>query len=484
MKRSQIVENADSLTIGSDPEALWYDRTSGLEVRPLQLAELDFANMSMSGPLGADGESGSSWLAELRPEPSSSPMGHVKEISRLIDQVEEIHRNTLGVVSLVSTSRRRPIGGHIHFGHTTLCENVDLCRACTDNLNYWLLPLTLPLFDKLSFHGRLNNYGNPEDEPFRMQNWGFEYRVLPSWIQSEAIAQGVLTLAYVIVKLTIGGKLIIRNRKRDRNYVARICHTYSEDSPDFFRFLDVRQDNIHTFLKHTETDHYFKEIAAFIAELPTHAKMPHFDVLKGWGRAVIPLDNISTKQYAVSKRLGTTRPEPRIHWDKRVRKNGAVYAYPLVDLNTSINVPDDISGEEVLSPASVKAIIKQAKKEAKKHGLWFRIQDRQKAEVMKLSQKWSNDFAAGEVPEHFVKRYSADDIKYLKNKAQAIKLDFYRDAINAIENGDMGSAKLRKMREQYKKLYQTDRAIYFSTAAGSINVSTWDADILGLAGEV
>jgi hypothetical protein len=130
-------------------------------------------------------------LAELRPSPAAEP--------------EELFRNLYAAMRLAASrindaslewlaggmpAKGLPLGGHIHVSGVPL--NADLLRAMD---NYMALPLVL--LEDSTTKRRRPRYGALGD--FRRQfHGGFEYRTLPSWIVSPAVAMGVLALAKVV----------------------------------------------------------------------------------------------------------------------------------------------------------------------------------------------------------------------------------------------------------------------------------------------
>ncbi|MBD0380447.1 putative amidoligase domain-containing protein [Paenibacillus sedimenti] len=130
-------------------------------------------------------------LAELRPQPSADP----RELARNLHHTMQLAARAIPDESLAWLSggmpvRGYPLGGHIHFSRCWL--NGHLLRALD---NYLALPLILIEGD--TTRDRRPRYGYLGD--FRRKSYGgFEYRPLPSWMQSPDITRGVFALASLI----------------------------------------------------------------------------------------------------------------------------------------------------------------------------------------------------------------------------------------------------------------------------------------------
>lgn len=130
-------------------------------------------------------------LAELRPRPSHNPRelaGNLHRTMRLA--ARRINDESLSWLSGGMPLKGFPLGGHIHFSRCWL--NSHLLRALD---NYLALPLLL--IEGETARSRRPRYGFLGDYR-RQPHGGFEYRTLPSWLVSPAVARGVLSLAALI----------------------------------------------------------------------------------------------------------------------------------------------------------------------------------------------------------------------------------------------------------------------------------------------
>ncbi len=180
------------LTIGCDPEFGLMDGTRCVTAD-------DYSDgFPEDCKVGVDG---SGVPAEIRPDPSSSPIGLVTNIRN--DLKHFASGSSDGVKgfgwkagSLAST---HPLGGHIHFGSAVLREKGERFHgAVTQVLDHTLACIVACVEDKEELYWRRmhGGYGRPGDR--RIQNWGFEYRVLSSWLVSPSVAESVLSLAYIL----------------------------------------------------------------------------------------------------------------------------------------------------------------------------------------------------------------------------------------------------------------------------------------------
>ncbi|NEW06431.1 hypothetical protein GK047_10460 [Paenibacillus sp. SYP-B3998] len=130
-------------------------------------------------------------LAELRPQPSTDP----RELLRNLHATMRLAARSIPDESLAWLSGGMPmggfpLGGHIHFSRCWL--NGHLLRALD---NYLALPLIL--IEAETTRKRRPRYGFLGDFR-RKSHGGFEYRTLPSWLESPEITRGVFALASLI----------------------------------------------------------------------------------------------------------------------------------------------------------------------------------------------------------------------------------------------------------------------------------------------
>jgi hypothetical protein len=130
-------------------------------------------------------------LAELRPQPSTDP----RELARNLHATMQLAARAITDESLAWLSGGMPVGGyplggHIHFSRCWL--NGHLLRALD---NYLALPLIL--IEGETTRKRRPRYGFLGDFR-RKSHGGFEYRTLPSWMQSPDMTRGVFALASLI----------------------------------------------------------------------------------------------------------------------------------------------------------------------------------------------------------------------------------------------------------------------------------------------
>jgi len=177
------------LLMGMDPEFLLQQELSGRVVPASRYLPMDGVAGCDAGPPGTRGVFP---VAELRPRPRGEPRALLAQLmsaaataDRLI--ADRSLRWRAGGMPL----RGWALGGHLHFSGVTL--TAPLLRALD---NYLALPMLL-LEDARAL-ARRPRYGVLGD--FRYQpHGGFEYRTLPSFLVSPAVAKGAVYLAHLIV---------------------------------------------------------------------------------------------------------------------------------------------------------------------------------------------------------------------------------------------------------------------------------------------
>lgn len=174
------------ITIGSDPEF------GLLKEGGSQAMAYDYLPNNHTEAIGLDGHSD---IGELRPQHAVTPRGHVHNIAHLMAKLDDFVPAEIRVTagSMVGPDA---IGGHIHFGD--LGRNFDK-RLAVKALDYFLaLPVSMLEVPRSAMVRRTQKgYGGLGS--YRDQDWGFEYRTLPSWLTSWGVALSVLSIGYAVV---------------------------------------------------------------------------------------------------------------------------------------------------------------------------------------------------------------------------------------------------------------------------------------------
>lgn len=179
------------LTIGCDPE---FGLMDGSRLIHAEEYEDNFADCCI-------GSDGSGVPAEIRPAHSKEPSEVVENIRQGLktfqrDSSEDVQGFSWKAGSL---AEHHPLGGHIHFGSRTILSKCErLTTPITKILDNTLAVVVACVEDKEELYWRRTQggYGRPGDR--RAQPWGFEYRVLSSWLVSPSVAESVLSLAYAL----------------------------------------------------------------------------------------------------------------------------------------------------------------------------------------------------------------------------------------------------------------------------------------------
>lgn len=175
------------LTVGADPEFELFDDKGTFHP----------AVNLFPDPLRKDevGHDGHQETGELRPPPSTSPLGLSRNLKRILRKlvnmrVMEDMRMYVGGGEMAGT------GGHIHFGTKILPE--ELRSTLYDMVGEPLLKLQSEGREK--DHQAQPNFIRDGNGVTREKEHGIEWRVLPSFIVNQEITEAVLCTVYAIVK--------------------------------------------------------------------------------------------------------------------------------------------------------------------------------------------------------------------------------------------------------------------------------------------
>lgn len=198
-------------TIGSDVEIALLDKNGG----HIYGGNIFDANMTNVGGIGVDGHR---CILEVRTGVSRScPIKHAKDLRAIIGsfpyyvrkKAKDTNRSILNDYKVVAGSVVKDpkcgsynydmLGGHIHFGTT-----IKDLKLASDYLDLYLaVPiLLLSNSNNLSiratyehFNGKV--YGKLSN--FKKNDYGFEYRSLPSWAVGYGISKSILCLSWVLM---------------------------------------------------------------------------------------------------------------------------------------------------------------------------------------------------------------------------------------------------------------------------------------------
>lgn len=177
--------------VGSDPEFCFVD-ARGKKIEAIQLG------LRVGLAAGCDQNER---LVELRPWPSVSVVEHVAGILTALRWMYRVYGPSLEGMHLRAGAffAGDGIGGHIHFGRKRPTRTDEI--AALDGVARALSQVGIFPMDEWQHRivgDRLGQvYGKPGD--FRIQRHGYEYRTLPSWLQSPAVAFICLTFAKLAV---------------------------------------------------------------------------------------------------------------------------------------------------------------------------------------------------------------------------------------------------------------------------------------------
>lgn len=207
---------ANSFKLGADPEFIFSVTEDGVETR---------INASAHGlrPGFAFGADNNGRLAEIRPAPNVSALKVTASMLHTMRWLAMLHPKTVQFSwRCFPVIENDGIGGHIHLGRKQKSRPQEV-----QALNYLTACLTiLSVFDKEGVLVRpQTGYGRPND--WRKQVHGYEYRSMPSWLDSPEQAFLVLTLA----KLAVHDPELFSTKPTEKTAGARLYSTLAYYRP-------------------------------------------------------------------------------------------------------------------------------------------------------------------------------------------------------------------------------------------------------------
>lgn len=180
--------DTDLICLGTDPEIVFVGKKGILSARDDCGLPRQNDHNGKNPELGADGHP---HIAEMRPEPHTSPAGLTKHILDIFKRNwKKVPEEAIWKAG--SWVAEKPIGGHIHFSGVPREEEI------IDTLDGILGQTVILLEDAMEARKRrAGQYGKLSD--VRVKAWGFEYRTLPSFILSPPITIGILALGKAVV---------------------------------------------------------------------------------------------------------------------------------------------------------------------------------------------------------------------------------------------------------------------------------------------
>lgn len=195
-------------TIGADPEF-------SCEYRNRLVSASDYVGGDSHLDFGRDGNA---VTFELRPAPSKNPLQIVHNI-RGIFMRQVMREPKFLKFKWVSGSfhLNYPLGGHVHFGLTN--QQVDHYDAI-NILDHYVGVCSL-LLEKRSdaIRRRQDSYGHMGD--MRVQDWGFEYRPMSSWISTPYVAAAMLCLSKAVMYERLNNSKFVWHRMAVSNDFVR-----------------------------------------------------------------------------------------------------------------------------------------------------------------------------------------------------------------------------------------------------------------------
>ena len=265
-----------NLKIGSDAEFLLYKRGTNNFVNAYEILE-----NSEHSELGIDGENR---IAEIRPEPTSEPLDHAKNIFKILESNLTDLKNFR---CEGEPQKDAGVGGHIHFGSEYL-KNISTIQMnkVKKLLDFYLaLPLCLSEFyDSKSLRGDYCRLSSTESK-----DYGFEYRNLNSWLTTKKLTKGVLCLAFTImynILNSIEKRNFTKDFSKDIDFITEnhfiLNHIYTESGKDIAKPIVKK---IYNKVKKFKKYNTYKQHIDYIFkpnQIIKDKEKVNYDILAGW----------------------------------------------------------------------------------------------------------------------------------------------------------------------------------------------------------
>lgn len=179
----------NKFTLGADPEFLMTDRAGHV---------LNAQNFGLQSGL-AFGMDTNGRLVELRPSPSRFALDVVSSVLAELRWMSLMVPETMTADSWITDPFhiRDGVGGHIHFARKLNVQSTKMDTGKLDKL--FRVLMKIGFYDEHTCQVRINetHYGRFGD--YRIQKHGYEYRSMPTWMNTPLTAY----LAIVLAKLTL-----------------------------------------------------------------------------------------------------------------------------------------------------------------------------------------------------------------------------------------------------------------------------------------
>lgn len=224
--------------IGADPEFIFVNKVPDISYETGRRYRVDAASEGLKTGL-AFGADQNGRLIELRPKPSRSCLEVLASLWSELKWMGRFYPNTLSFEWQCGAFLFGDgIGGHIHFGRKRPTRTEEV--TALDKVGG--LMYTLGLFPKGEWMQRQEGdergqrYGRYGD--FRPQIHGYEYRTLPSWLDSPVLAY----LCMVLAKLAVYDPKLVEKWGKDPNHIKHLLGFYQgldDDAAIALKALEV-----------------------------------------------------------------------------------------------------------------------------------------------------------------------------------------------------------------------------------------------------
>lgn len=197
-----LTTNTHTLTIGTDLEYTIVDKKGNLRSAKdlIKLRRGTRQNVHF-------GYDGNNETGEIRVKPADNPGDLLKNVKKLLEASKKKYPQVFNN-KMVVNDQRQSVGGHIHFGHPFLLNSKPEKRKAytpriIKNLDNLLAIPSMFFEDDEYSKWRKQSMGYGKLGDVRYQDWGIEYRTLPSFLNSRELTEVIFYVSYSITHASI-----------------------------------------------------------------------------------------------------------------------------------------------------------------------------------------------------------------------------------------------------------------------------------------
>lgn len=279
--------------MGADPECTFV--RNGRAASAAQIMDIAFNGDIVSKKAGSFGKDGHAETAELRPAPGKSP----EQITEHIGELIKTFTDKDFCLDLITESKYKPIGGHIHF-ELRSGENSDRYQS---GLHAFISAMYLPLMlgeNKKSMVSRIKNgYGQLKD--YRTHNpigsvYTQEFRTPNAdWLTSQKLTHATFAYWFVVYHEFRKDPKKFKNIILGNEALQLSMQTLAMERPEI---VEAEAKKVIELVKTFEHYEAYKKEIDFVTDwekVLAHKEDMKYSIRNGWGA---PLANVSIRSIA------------------------------------------------------------------------------------------------------------------------------------------------------------------------------------------